>query len=373
MRICFISPYSPKTVNGIGTFIIGFTKELKKRGHKSILITDYEEKEIDIEDVFNSKNMIEIKRTKVKNLANIHLTLLTLVAIFKARRKIDILHLQQTYMLSAFSAFFAKMLSLHSITTAHLKVSQPKNPIKKLLQSFFIKITFNFSDEIVYVSEETKVSFGSSHGIVIRNGIDTDHFIKNHVKRSQMRQKLQLNDKFVLLFASRWTVNKGIFELLKAFAEIRKKVDGNLKLVLIGSGERESVLSKIYSLNITKDVLPIGTVNSVYEYYCMADIFILPSQFEGMPMALLEAMSCGLPSIASRVGGNPELITSGTTGLLIEPNNFKELVETIQWSIDYKEELKFIGQNAAISIRERFSMERVADEYLDVYRKLLEK
>lgn len=371
MRICFISPYSPRTVNGIGTFIIGLAKYLKIQGHESILITKYEDGEIDINNVFDSANIIEIKHTKVKNFANIHLVVLTLVAIFKERHKIDILHLQQPYMLSAFSAIFGKLLGKKVVTTAHLKVSEPKNPMKKLINSLFINMTLDYSDKVVYVSEETKVSFGSSRGVVIRNGIDTNQFIKNNAIQAEMRQKLQLDDHFILLFASRWTANKGIFELLRAFAVVKGKTNKKLKLVLIGSGEKDRVLSEIESLNISKYVLPIGTVKSVYEFYCMADIFILPSQFEGLPMALLEAMSCGLPSIASRVGGNPELVNSGKNGILIEPNNFEELVEKIMWCLKDEENLIAIGQNAAKTAREQFSIERVADEYINIYKKLL--
>ncbi len=371
MRICFISPYSPRTVNGIGTFMMGLAKYLKEHGHEPFLITKYEDREIDINNIFDSTNIIEIKHTKLKNFANIHLAVLTLAAIFKDRHKIDILHLQQTYMLSAFSAIFGRLLGLAVVTTAHLKVSEPRNPIKKLINSLLIKLTISFSDEMVYVSCETKVSFKSSHGVVIRNGIDTDHFVDNHKIRVRMREKLDLEDKFIILFASRWTENKGIFNLIRAFALVRKNSDEKLKLVLIGSGEKDRVLSEIEYLNISNDVLPLGTMKSVYEYYCMADVFILPSQFEGLPMALLEAMSCGLPAIASRVGGNPELVISGTNGLLIEPNSIEELVETMTWCLKHKDELKMIGLNAGKKVRERFSMERVADEYIGVYRKLL--
>ena len=307
----------------------------------------------------------------MKNLANIHFTLLTLAAIYKARHSVDILHLQQTYMVSAFSALFGKLLGIPVVTTAHLKVLEPKNPIKKLISSFFINITLNCSDEVVYVSKKTKDSFGTSHGVVIRNGIDTYQFTQNSEKRTEMRQKLHMEKQFILLFASRWTANKGIFELLKAFAMVQKKTDGNLKLILIGSGEKDRVLSEIKLLNISKDVLPVGTVKSVYEYYCMADLFILPSQFEGLPMALLEAMSCGLPSIASRVGGNPELIKSRTNGLLIEPDNLNELVETIMWCLANRNDLEIIGINAAKTVNDRFSMERMTDKYINVYKKLI--
>ena len=371
MNICFISPYSPRTVNGIGTFILSLAKYLRKNDHKPFLFTNYENPEIDIEDVFDSNNILEIKHTARKNLANIHFTLLTLVDIYKSRHDVDILHLQQTYMLSAFSAIFGKLLGIPVVTTAHLKVIESRNPLKKLINSIFIYLTLKYSGEVVYVSGKTQNSFGTSKGVVIRNGIDTDIFTKNYEKRAEMREQLHLNDQFIILFASRWTENKGIYDLLNAFAIIRERIDMELKLILIGSGENNIVISTIESLNLSEDVLPIGRVQSVHEYYCMADLFILPSQFEGLPMALLEAMSSGLPSIASKVGGNPELISSGINGLLIEPSNLDELVETIMWCISNRNDLDTIGINAAKTVNERFSMGRVTDEYMDVYKKLI--
>jgi glycosyltransferase involved in cell wall biosynthesis len=373
LSICFISPYSPRTVNGIGSFLVDLSKYIKAKGHSIILITKHENEEISVENLFDLSHIIEIKHTKLKNLASIHFTFLVILSIFKIRNKVDVLHLQQAYMLSTFSAIFGKLLGKKVVTTVHVKAPESKSSIKKLFNSIFIRTTIICSDMVVYVSEETKKSFNLDYGIVIKNGIDTNHFFKNSIKRIQMKKRLQLENHFILLFAGRWTNNKGIFQLLKAFSIVRKTTTENLMLVLIGSGEKERVLSEIQSLGISGNVLLIGPVNrqSISDYYCMSDIFILPSEFEGLPMALLEAMSCGLPSIVSRVGGNPELISSGKNGFLIEPNNLEELVETILWCLDHQRDLESIGQSAAETVREKFSMEMVADEYIDVYNELL--
>jgi len=90
---------------------MSLAKYLKEHGHEPILIAKYENGELDINNVFDSANIIEIKHTRLKNLAIFNLAILTLAAIFKERSKIDILHLQQTYMLSAFCAIFGKLLA----------------------------------------------------------------------------------------------------------------------------------------------------------------------------------------------------------------------------------------------------------------------
>lgn len=376
MKICFVSPYSPKTVTGIGTFLMGLGKYLKKSGHTPILITKYEEKEIDVENIFESgKNLIELKHRKTKYLASIHLSLQVLAAIFKMRHDIDVLHLQQPCMLNAFSALLGKVLRIPVVTTVHLKVPSPSNTLKKAFESFAVKVTLIYSDIVTFVSEDTKKSFKSFKGVVIKNGVDTEHFSKDIKKRYKIRQKLGLNDEFVLLFASRWTVNKGIYELLQAFSKLLTLTDSKIKLLLIGSGkgsgETDRVLKQIEALGIYRDVLPLGVVDEIDGYYCMADVFLLPSYLEGLPMALLEAMSCGLPPIASSVGGNPELIEHEKNGLLIEPRNTDELVQKIMWCINNKDKLEVIGKNAAETIRKRFSLEKMAEEYIEVYKKAI--
>lgn len=375
MNICFISPYSIRNVNGISTFVIGLCKELKKKDHIPIIISKYEDAEVDLEDIFGSEiDLTEIENINTKYLASLHLTYRILITIFKKRHNIDVLHLQQPDIINAFIAVFGKMLGIPTITTFHLKVPNPINPLKKIINSFFVMITVNCSDIITFVSEETKKSFKSHKGIVIKNGIDTDHFYLDTRKRRQVRQKFKFDDELVLLFVGRWTINKGIYELLEAFSQIKKLINAKIRLVLIGSGkgsgENDKILRKIYLLELNKDVLPVGVVQSIQEYYCMADIFILPSYLEGLPMALLEAMSCQLPSIASNVGGNPELIVHNKNGLLVEPQNVNDLIQKILWCIDHRDELKVIGINAAETVRKQFSLMRIAEEYIELYTSL---
>ena len=376
MRICFVSPYSPKSVTGIGTFLMGLGREFKKLGHTPILITAHVQEEVRIENIFDSgKNLIELKHTKIKNLGSIHLAMRVLATIFKMRHEIDVLHLQQPYKLSAPSAILGKILRIPVVTTVHLKVPSPENLFKKIINLIAPKITFFYSDVVTFVSEDTKNSFNLSRGMIIKNGVDTCHFSKDIKKRKETRERLGLSDEFVFLFASRWASNKGIFELVRAFAELLTLTDIKMKLVLIGSGkgsgETDMILEQIDALGIRKDVLPLGVVDSIYEYYCMADVFVLPSYLEGLPMALLEAMSCGLVPIVSKVGGNVELIKERENGFLVEPQSIDDLVQKMMWCINNKDKLGLIGKKAIETVKMQFSLEKVAEEYLKVYEKAI--
>ena len=371
MNICFISPYSPRTVNGIGTFIVGLAEHLKKRNYGTFLITKYDESKIDIEEVFDSNNIIEIKHIKLKYFANIHFTLLTLVAIFRVRHKVDILHLQQSHMLSMSSAVFAKILGIPTVTTIHVKV--PTAGFKRKIAGFFDYVVITFSDTITYVSEETEKSF-KHPGKIIRNGTDTLKFKVNHSLRKKTRLDLNIVDDFVLLFLGRVASNKGIYEILDAIIRLKKNQHNNIKLLVVGpiaSDEKNKYMNYIKMNNLKKNILNFGAQKDVQKYYCASDIFILPSYLEGLPLSLLEAMFSGLPCIASQVGGIPEVIIDGKNGLLIEPKSIDNLTQTITWCLNNWDKAEVIGANATKTIENRFSMERVTDEYMDVYRELV--
>lgn len=374
MRICFISPYSPRTVNGIGTFMMSLAKYLKEHGHEPILITKYENGELDINNVFDSDNIIEIKHTRLKNLANIHLTLLTLTAIFKERHKIDIVHLQQSHLLSAFSAVFTKIIGIPTLATFHVKV--PVKGFKKFSADVFINVIFRFSGVITYVSEETKNSFRNP-GKIIKNGIDTEKFKANYSLRKRVRDDLNISNSFTFLFLGRVAFNKGIYELLDAVSIIRTKANNNnIVLLVVGpiaNEEENRYLDHIKEKGLENYVFTVGAKNDIQKYYCSSDLFVLPSHLEGMPLSLLEAMSCSLPCVVSNVGGIPEVVIHGENGLLIEPNSIDELVEKITWCLNHKDKIKMIGLNATKTVRERFSMERIAEEYITVYTELLKK
>ena len=94
---------------------------------------------------------------------------------------------------------------------------------------------------------------------------------------------------------------------------------------------------------------------------------------EGLPYVIPEAMSCGKPVIASRIGGIPTIIEDGKDGILIEPGSLKELKETIIEVLDDEELSRQLGENAREKIVERYSLDRMVDDTIRVYESVLEK
>ena len=155
---------------------------------------------------------------------------------------------------------------------------------------------------------------------VIHNGIDTAAFAHGHPPQASFVR---------LLFVGAMGKLKGERDLLQAVRSLLAR-NVSLRLSLLGHGA-ETIEALCRQFHLQSRVEQLGPVphHERYAFFRRADIFVLPSYGEGMPMAVLEAMAAGLPVIATRVGGIPELIDDGVEGFLIEPGDVRALADRI--------------------------------------------
>lgn len=165
-----------------------------------------------------------------------------------------------------------------------------------------------------------------------------------------------------LLFVGRFDHQKGV----DVFCEALRLLEHNACGILVG----DYVLGDTAQLEIPQNVTPAGWLdsNKLQALYASADILIIPSRWEGFGLVATEAMRAGLPVIASKVGGLPEIVDHMKTGLLIEPCSTKELIEAIML-LD-KETLKAMGKSGRSRFEKAFTILRVHQELLTVYKNL---
>ena len=137
----------------------------------------------------------------------------------------------------------------------------------------------------------------------------------------------------------------------------------------LGDGETQSRITQLVKEKHLEDNVSFEGVKAVSEYLVNADIFILPSKYEGMPMSLIEAMGVGLPIVASDVGGIPNMIKNEEEGLLIEPT-VEQLKKAICRLIDNKELRTKIGKGAYKKSSE-YSAERMTESYFELYQRIM--
>jgi len=153
--------------------------------------------------------------------------------------------------------------------------------------------------------------------------------------------------------------------LIKAYSNT--KIKDKIKLVILGDGSEKDNLQKlILDLNLQRQVIIYGTVNNVYKFLSKAEIFILSSKFEGFPNALIEALACQIPCIATDCPTGPkEIIINEVNGLLVENENEKEMTKAID-RLYFDEELKNKLKNNAKKSIEYLKVELIAKEWLAV-------
>ncbi len=173
-----------------------------------------------------------------------------------------------------------------------------------------------------------------------------------------------------IVFTGRLHPQKNLDLLLDAWSDVAPEVPGTL--VLVGDGpDREALESQARARGIADRVVFVGPVPDPAEYLRAADLFALPSVAEGMSNSLLEAMATALPCLASDIGGNTDLITSGRTGLLIAPGDRSAWASALKTSLTDLDASRAMGRAARSRIEAEFALPVVVDRYLALYRRLL--
>ncbi len=164
--------------------------------------------------------------------------------------------------------------------------------------------------------------------------------------------------------------------LLEAFIHLVKTYPAaaiNARLILVGNGVlHKQLYDMAVQAGVDKQVWLPGDRSDVAQLMQTFDIFVLPSLNEGISNTILEAMASGLPVIASRVGGNPELVVDSHSGLLVESQNPEALAEAIKYYLDQPDIAKQHGEFGRDLCQKRFSLQRMLQDYMTVYDQVIE-
>lgn len=171
---------------------------------------------------------------------------------------------------------------------------------------------------------------------------------------------------------------KGTFDLLEACRETSAE---QLPVMydLVGDdmepGDVEKIKKQVQenNLNGTVHVLPFAAGPKKMEAFCNADVFVYPSYSEGMPMAVIEAMACGLPVIATKVGGLPDLVSDGVNGILVESRHPDQLVSAIQRLCSNPDLRSLMGKNSFQRAFGEYDMEVLVPRLVSIYSQALQK
>lgn len=202
---------------------------------------------------------------------------------------------------------------------------------------------------------------------VIHNGIDLKKFQLKE-KKEAVRKKLGLPvDDVIIGYAAKMRPERNHSALIESIG-LLKKYYPNIRLVLAGNGpEKDNLVKLVKELKIDDNVIFLGQRNDIPEILNSLDIFVSPSQYEGMSIAILEAMGAGLPIIASDIEPNRELIENDKDGILIDQNKPKSIAEKIQLLIEDIETRKNLINSVKNKIK-LFSLEKTVSGLNGTYK-----
>ncbi|MEM5820324.1 MAG: glycosyltransferase family 4 protein [Candidatus Aenigmatarchaeota archaeon] len=407
----FCYEYYPLLVGGLGTYAIEITRKIKEFGN-DISVFTLNDGNLSTYEIWNG---IEIHRPMLVNVMDIfpivvkedlrrwgwHLkffadiytynilsaTKFVNLLIKKQRRKFDIISFHDW--LSAFSGIICKqntnlpaVFHIHSIEEQR-SLGGGSETIKEIE-----RVAAKYADKIITVSYSMKdflISLGYPKDKieVVYNGIDTEKYSLKNVNWKlveELKNRYKIENEKVILFVGRLTWIKGVYNLLRAMAEINKKFD-DVKLVILGKGEEYGNLLQLkQQLNLNNVEIYSKWVSEEERiaHYALADLCVFPSINEPFGIVSLEAMSMEKPVVvgAKNVNGLKEqVIPSGENrcGVHVNGEDPMDIAWGIEVVLSNLEEAKKWGKNGRKRVEENFKIEYTAKKTLEIYESLLRK
>lgn len=297
----------------------------------------------------------------------------TLVDVVK-NNNIDLLHVHYAIP-HATSAYLAKQILAKEdryvpiITTLHgtdiTLVGRDKTyaPV--------VAFSINQSDAITAVSQNLKQETYNTFNIekeiqVIYNFVDVKRFSKKPI--DAFRQVIAPNNERIILHASNFRKIKRISDVIKIFKGLNDEIPS--RLLLVGDGpERPGAEELCRALNLYDDIRFLGKQQDMEDIFAIADLFLLPSEYESFGLSALEAMAGGAPVIATNVGGLPEIVDNGVNGFM---GNVGDTTQMAQYAIDIlKDETVFQQFRANARLQaEKFDISNIVPQYEELYKQL---
>jgi len=423
LRICIIAFHFAPIVGGAEIQAERQARQLQELGHDVMVITLHSKKDWPKQENYKGLPVIRIggsyKRSgelRIGRLGHLPIDLLVLWKLWQLRHQYDVMHSLQLSPLCGVAAFIGKLLNKpliiriassgpgkklyktdavlmadtlaeKEIDTSFLKIPYAAITIGNLnnMEKTAIggKAIFNYikrSDAYYHVLSTRFHAYLISQGfradriVKISNGVDTQQFCLDPSSRPD-----PAHPERDIICVARLEYPKGIDVLLHAWgrmmsgpAEWRTHLKPRLLLAGTGKGDMCSKLERIaMELGIQDSVEFLGLRRDVVPLLQKAWGFILPSRWEGMPNALLEAMSCGVPSIATRVSGSEDIIQDGVNGLLVEPEQPAQMALALKRLIEDTELAHRLAQEGHSTILRDYQLKDAGKKCQELYYQIL--
>ena len=369
MKICMVmsTPFPP--CDGIGYHVYSLAKEMQKKGHEITIIT----RRIGSATERDNFESMRIIREPFLPTYPVHISthgIWTNMRVKDLVDEFDVVH-YHIPLVPWVKMHACSVVTVHSSMIEEINQMEESLRLKKLLlQGMTATFTKHYmnevmtrADSIIAVSSSVREELVRHYGIkskinVIWNGVDTKYFTPSSSRRQRD----------YILYTGRLAYRKGLLELIDAFRIIAESSECDL--VLSGRGPMREMLEKrIQEYGLKDRVRFSGFVSrdELLALYQGARIFVAASSYETGPLTALEAMSCGIPVVVTKVGIMPDVIEDGVTGLFVNKKDSGDIAEKCLSLLSNKEKGDLIGKNARSFVEKHCPWSKVADDVEKIY------
>jgi N-acetyl-alpha-D-glucosaminyl L-malate synthase BshA len=373
------------TYGGSGVVATELGIELAARGHQVHFITSSQPFRLTGREANIHFHEVSVATYPLFEYPPYDLALATRMAEVADFYSLDLLHVHYAIPHSVSALLASQMIATHSIVTRRRKLPFITtlhgtditliglDPSYLPITRFGIEQSHGVTAISSHLADRTREAFGIQSEIeVIRNFVNCDLYVRKPDLVAQMRPRFAAPDEHLFVHLSNFRPVKRVLDVVEVFARVARVLPA--RLMLIGDGPDRSAAEHLaLRLNVQDRIHFLGKQDEVHELLPLADLMIMPSQMESFGLAALEAMACGVPAIATRVGGVPELIDDGVNGLLFDIGDVDAMANAAIALLQDKPRLKAMSQTARHTAQERFCTTRIIPLYEDYYRRVLER
>ena len=244
------------------------------------------------------------------------------------------------------------------------------------LVNLFLRLTDRYVSVLTTNTNVVKETLGPhvtsspSSIMVVPNGLPIENYKINDLERTTVRAELGVADEFLWLSIGSQRPQKNYKELIKAFAPIK-----GARLAIAGTNLQEKELNHLRDdLKIEDRLILLGRRSDIPSLLAAADGYVMASLHEGLPNAVMEAMAAGKPVVATRVGGVPDLIVDGVTGLLVSPADSGGLTRSMEAVMKLSPEERYeMGSCARLKVAASYSVQASVDQWEKVFLKIFDR
>lgn len=340
---------------------------------------------------------VEVLPARRYKVSNLPMFMMDMVGIFRSLREIVKRHqidVIQTHLLRSLDFLMLFLLyttsvqavlwTFHNTNYQHelIKYNQQAKikwlgHLKVNSHRWLYRSTARLVSGFVAISEDVRQSMIKGIGPIgqrittIANGVDVERY-QQQVDRKAVRAELGLPEEAqVVAMVALFREQKGHRFLVEAMETLSTK-HPDLHILLIGDGDlRPAVETQVATANLGHCIHFLGNRPDVPDLLAASNIFVLPSLWEGLPMAVLEAMATGLSVVVSDLAGTRKIVTPDKTGIIIEPGNSKMLANALDQILSTPTKAEALGQAAQTWVEEVYSARKQANDHIALYRRLL--